>query len=298
MGKLALDHPSATTTTEVTVRIPSLLSISAALQIAAISTTTNIPSHTEPRFIGGRRSTQSQTRNTSSTTVVELVTVVPKPSGAVSFIFPPPLTEPPNVIASTTYVLTFPLSKTSTTVAITSARLTSPTSRSTASASQSISSKQPIASKTSSSSASPLCYNPTLLSPSACPTRTVTHSASKTNNAGFPGASTVTSQANRILPPFNLPISLHQIYSLGLGLFVLILGLGMMNLACREYDERPVLARRDSDRLLVRRDIQLVEGSGRVLVGELGKEVKVVKESGRRFSNGLVIDGEKVWAIE
>ena len=71
-----------------------------------------------------------------------------------------------------------------------------------------------------------------------------------------------------------------------------------MNLACREHDVRPVLVRRDSDKIVVRPDIQLVEGSGRVLVGELGREVKVVKESGRRFSNGLMIDGEKVWATE
>ena len=72
----------------------------------------------------------------------------------------------------------------------------------------------------------------------------------------------------------------------------------MMNLASREPNERPVLARRDSEKMDVGRDIQLVEGSGRVLVGELGREVKVVKESGRRFSNGLLIDGEKVWAVE
>lgn len=76
------------------------------------------------------------------------------------------------------------------------------------------------------------------------------------------------------------------------------MGLGMASLATQEHGERPVFVRRDSDKLEVRRDIQLVEGSGRVLVGELGKEIKVMKDSGRRFSNGLVIDGEKIWTTE
>ena len=42
-------------------------------------------------------------------------------------------------------------------------------------------------------------------------------------------------------------------------------------------------------------NIHLVEDSGRVIVGDLHREVRVIKSSGRRFSNGLVLDGEKVW---
>ena len=42
-------------------------------------------------------------------------------------------------------------------------------------------------------------------------------------------------------------------------------------------------------------NIHLVKDSGRVIVGDLHREVRVIKSSGRRFSNGLVLDGKKVW---
>jgi len=67
----------------------------------------------------------------------------------------------------------------------------------------------------------------------------------------------------------------------------------MTDLACREHDDRPSTAGTAVGRGLTGADIHLVEGSGRVIAGDLNSEARVVKSSGSRFSSGLVIDGER-----
>lgn len=67
----------------------------------------------------------------------------------------------------------------------------------------------------------------------------------------------------------------------------------MTDLACREHDGQPSTARTTGGRCLTGADIHLVEGSGRVIAGDLKSEARVIKSSGSRFSSGLVVDGEK-----
>ena len=64
------------------------------------------------------------------------------------------------------------------------------------------------------------------------------------------------------------------------------LGLAMANLACRDHESQP-LARSRNGKVVKQADIHMVEDSGRVLVGDLQKEVWIVKSSGRQPSNGL-----------
>ena len=70
----------------------------------------------------------------------------------------------------------------------------------------------------------------------------------------------------------------------------------MTNLAWRDHVSQPTMIRTNSGRVFTGTDIRLVEDSGRVIVGDLHREVRVIKSSGRRFSNGLLVNGEKVWA--
>ncbi len=67
----------------------------------------------------------------------------------------------------------------------------------------------------------------------------------------------------------------------------------MTDLACREQDGQPSIARTAGGRGLSGADIHLVEGSGRVIAGDLKSEAGVMKSSGSRFSSGLVVDGKK-----
>ena len=120
--------------------------------------------------------------------------------------------------------------------------------------------------------------------------------ASSTNNGGFPGASTVSSrsQANTLLPPFALPSSLQGLCPIGLTVILLVVGLAMTDLVRRDQANHSVIKPANGS-FVKPANIHLVEDSGRVIVGDLHREVRVIKSSGRRFSNGLVLDGKKVW---
>lgn len=67
----------------------------------------------------------------------------------------------------------------------------------------------------------------------------------------------------------------------------------MTDLACREHDDQPSSARTAGGEGLSGADIHLVEGSGRIIAGDLNSEARVMKSSGNRFSSGLVVDGER-----
>ncbi len=249
---------------------------------------------------GGKECYGGLTATTNgSSTYTEVISVHPEPSGRYSFAFPTLPAVPPGLSVSTTIILTLPANTTTTQLPI-STNMTSATSMASESTTSSTSMASEsttlsISSSSSPSSNSALCFDPTLQRPAHCPSSTTKSAASSTNDGGFPGASTVKSQsqANALLPPFILPVPLHTCYSLGLTVFVFVLGLVMTDLACREHDDQPSTAETAGGRGLSGADIHLVEGSGRVIAGDLKSEARIMKSSGSRFSSGLVVDGER-----
>lgn len=66
----------------------------------------------------------------------------------------------------------------------------------------------------------------------------------------------------------------------------------MTDLACREQHPQAMFKQNPSGRV-AGHNIRVVRGSGRVLTGDLHDEAQTSNSSGSRFSDGLVIDGEK-----
>lgn len=67
----------------------------------------------------------------------------------------------------------------------------------------------------------------------------------------------------------------------------------MTDLACREHDDQPRTTETTGGRGLIGADIHLVDGSGRVIGGDLTSEARVMKSTGIRFSSGLVVDNDR-----
>ncbi|KAK4694599.1 hypothetical protein P7C71_g3006, partial [Lecanoromycetidae sp. Uapishka_2] len=266
--------------------------------------------------LGSAQQTASGVKPTTTSTYASIktvtVSVVPNNSGGLSLEFPPSTRSANGTKDSTTYILEYPSSD----IALSSSTSKSLQSDQTSTvmvtgsdvyttvlATAPSASSTTIASTGGSTSKSPLCFNSNLYAVASCPASNTVASSSAAGSA-IPATSPARSQANSMRAlPTSAYVLLVIIYILSGLVFLAGLIYGALYLISRARPSNDTFARefRDALGLPVKKlPIEVVQGSGRRLssASVLGREISIVRETGRPYKKPVVVDKSSISVVE